>query len=223
MLLLKLIEGIPDASKIPELPALFLPGHNNNRKRILSSSISNRSKDGIKLGDGYPDDGIDYDLLAKDRSQCTPAELDMIRRERNRMHAKRTRDRKKRFMDEMERIIKQLREENALLEEHLLKLSEKYSGTSGEATPSLSSPKLEPYPGHISSLVSLNGEESKSEKSGTTATSEITSTQDCIDSHSKLPPKKRKKIQCFNDSFESNVPTSITTTKISNTTTTLGT
>ena len=43
----------------------------------------------------FPDDGIDYALLSRDRNKCTQAELDQIRRERNRMHAKRTRDRKK--------------------------------------------------------------------------------------------------------------------------------
>jgi len=42
-----------------------------------------------------PVDDIDYELLSKDRSQCTPAELDQIRRERNRMHARRSRERKR--------------------------------------------------------------------------------------------------------------------------------
>ena len=41
------------------------------------------------------DDAIDYDLLSKDRGQCTPAELDQIRRERNRLHSRRSRERKR--------------------------------------------------------------------------------------------------------------------------------
>jgi len=39
------------------------------------------------------------------------------------MHAKRTRDRKRMFMEEMEEIIKQLQDENHLLQEHLNSLS----------------------------------------------------------------------------------------------------
>lgn len=73
-------EDIPDASKIPELPALILPGNSNATTE---------------------EDGIDYALLGKDRSSCSPAELDKIRRERNRMHAKQTRDRKRIFMPQI--------------------------------------------------------------------------------------------------------------------------
>jgi len=132
-------EGIPDASKIPELPTLVLPGHHNNRKREFSS-FADKETNG--KGHGYPDDGIDYDLLAKDRSKCTSTELDKIRRERNRMHAKRTRERKKRFMDEMEGILKQLSDENELLSDHLRILTGKHVSSSGDATPSLASPKI---------------------------------------------------------------------------------
>lgn len=141
-------ESIPDASKIPELPVLVLPGHHNNRK---IPGHDNRKRDFHNLnykeivvnGQEYPDDGIDYDLLARDRSKCSSTELDRIRRERNRMHAKRTRDRKKRFMDEMERIIRQLENENELLCDHLRTLSEKYQVSSGDTTP-LFSPNLGP-------------------------------------------------------------------------------
>jgi len=49
----------------------------------------------------FPNDGIDYALLSRDRNKCTPQELDRIRKERNRMHAKRTRDRKKIFIQEV--------------------------------------------------------------------------------------------------------------------------
>jgi len=133
-------ECIPEASKIPELPALLLPGHHNNRKREYSSVYYNKP---VADGHELPCDGIDYDLLARDRSKCTSTELDKIRRERNRMHAKRTRDRKRRFMDEMDRIIGQLENENELLCDHLRILSEKHLRPSGDATPSLASPKLE--------------------------------------------------------------------------------
>jgi len=43
-------------------------------------------------------------LFQKDRSQCTTQELEMIRRERNRIHAKKTRLRKKRVLQEMEAV-----------------------------------------------------------------------------------------------------------------------
>jgi hypothetical protein len=73
-------EEMPDASKVPELPALILPGQHASKKiRAMSTE---------EVMSDPPSDGIDYDLLGKDRSKCTPEELDRIRRERNRMHAK---------------------------------------------------------------------------------------------------------------------------------------
>lgn len=102
---------IPDPSKLPELPALILPGQHNSKKHKASEDRASK--------EDLPDDGIDYELLGKDRSKCTPAELDQIRRERNRMHAKRTRDRKRLFMEEMAEMCKQLEEENVLLQYHL--------------------------------------------------------------------------------------------------------
>ena len=104
-------EEIPEAAKLPELPALILPGQHNAKKHQDPSAIASR--------EDLPDDGIDYGLLGKDRSKCTPAELDQIRRERNRMHAKRTRDRKRLFMDEMAEMCKNLQEENDILQDHL--------------------------------------------------------------------------------------------------------
>jgi len=47
---------------------------------------------------------MDSELLHKDKSNCTSGELDMIRRERNRMHAKRTRLRKKKMLQELEAV-----------------------------------------------------------------------------------------------------------------------
>uniref|UniRef100_A0A7S2REX0 BZIP domain-containing protein n=1 Tax=Rhizochromulina marina TaxID=1034831 RepID=A0A7S2REX0_9STRA len=53
------------------------------------------------------------------RGKYTPAEREHIRRERNRMHAKRTRDRKKLFLEESERKIAVMEEENAKLRDFL--------------------------------------------------------------------------------------------------------
>ena len=47
---------------------------------------------------------LDKDLLMKDKANCTSSELESIRRERNRMHAKKTRMRKKRMIQEMEAV-----------------------------------------------------------------------------------------------------------------------
>jgi hypothetical protein len=47
---------------------------------------------------------VDHELLTKDKSTCSSTELEMIRRERNRMHAKKTRLRKKRMIQEMEAV-----------------------------------------------------------------------------------------------------------------------
>jgi hypothetical protein len=113
-LLKRSIEDIPDASKIPELPALILSSKKDEDVTDASTNHSNAPN---------PTAGIDYKLLHKDRSTCSPSELDQIRRERNRMHAKRTRDRKRIFMEEMEVMICQLEEENCLLCNHLDKVS----------------------------------------------------------------------------------------------------
>ena len=110
-------EEIPDATKLPELPALILPGQHNSRKHQPADGGNSAQTQAGKQD--LPDDGIDYTLLGKDRSACTPAELDQIRRERNRMHAKRTRDRKRLFMEEMSDMCKRLESENALLSRHL--------------------------------------------------------------------------------------------------------
>jgi len=134
-------EDIPDASKIPELPALILPGQHNNKKKV---NIPFEGATNQYQPHEYPNDGIDYELLGRDRSKCTPKELDQIRRERNRMHAKRTRDRKRIFMEEMEEMIRQLERENHLLEKHLTGIRES-DKLSGVQTPSLVSPNLQPF------------------------------------------------------------------------------
>ena len=125
-LLKRATEEIPDASKIPELPALILPGQHNGKKRNSPEEMTDEdfAASMAMVPEEQQEDGIDYALLGKDRSACSPAELDQIRRERNRMHAKRTRDRKRIFMEEMEVMIKELEDENALLQCHIDKLNE---------------------------------------------------------------------------------------------------
>lgn len=133
---------IPDATKIPDLPVLILPGANSKKRKAL------QMVGGEDADSHYPDDGIDYELLGKDRSTCSPEELDKIRRERNRMHAKRTRDRKRIFMERMEEIMKTLQSENLVLEKHLTEITKDSSSNStslrGTETPSLTSPSLPP-------------------------------------------------------------------------------
>ena len=48
---------------------------------------------------------LDSALMRKDKSDCTPSDLDRIRRERNRMHAKKTRLRKKKMLLELEQLV----------------------------------------------------------------------------------------------------------------------
>jgi len=131
-LLRRSCDDIPDAQMLPELPALILPGQHNAKK--LKSSAPQSQK-------VLSDDGIDYDLLGKDRSKCSAAELDKIRRERNRMHAKRTRDRKRFFMEEMAEMCQKLEDENVLLQSHLDSLNgkEPSDGATSVISPSLSS------------------------------------------------------------------------------------
>lgn len=140
-------DDIPDSSKVPELPALILPGQHASKKITAPTAEAAKSS--------LPDDGIDYDLLGKDRSQCTQEELDRIRRERNRMHAKRTRDRKRLFTEQMSEICRQLEEENELLRKHLSAIDPEYvfsttiswrteDASSLGSTPTTQSPKILP-------------------------------------------------------------------------------
>jgi len=117
VLLKRKVDEIPDATSIPDLPALILPVHSNKKRTHLAMDHSNPHM--TTPMQEYPDDGIDYDLLGKDRSLCTSEELDLIRKERNRMHAKRTRDRKRVFMESMQDIIDNLQHENEILRNHL--------------------------------------------------------------------------------------------------------
>ncbi|CAN0034583.1 unnamed protein product, partial [Discosporangium mesarthrocarpum] len=65
---------------------------------------------------GRPDDSQRLrELVQKDRTECTAEEIEEIRRERNRMHAKRTRDRKKLHLEATEGAIARLEQENVKL------------------------------------------------------------------------------------------------------------
>ena len=55
--------------------------------------------------------------LPKDRSLCSASDLEKLRRERNRMHAKKTRLRKKKMLAEMERIASAIETDIRLLRE----------------------------------------------------------------------------------------------------------
>jgi len=182
-LLQRPLESIPDASKIPELPALILPGQHNSRKRKTMDDTNTDTSQLNVTQHSLPDDGIDYKLLGKDRSKCTPAELDQIRRERNRMHAKRTRDRKRLFMEEMEDVIRKLEAENALLQNHLISLGGEPSTNVTTTEPPLVTPKITPakstkermYEGtaHNNSKLSHNNKQSLcSESNGVKSISE---------------------------------------------------
>jgi len=198
-------EEIPDASQITELPALVLPGHNNYRKKEISC---------ISGGSKYPNDGIDYKLLTKDRSKCTTFELDKIRKERNRMHAKRTRDRKKRFMDEMEKIIKKLESENEVLYNRTQVVNGGNVPQSGNSTPLLSSPNLGPnvpLPSFLNALSEENSDGLKNDRCSVVTTSDTVTISDdgiCINMIESSPAKR----QCIGVSSESRVPISITMT-----------
>jgi hypothetical protein len=82
----------------------------NSVKDYLSEIYSNSMNFSI---DDFSEDIDDSDraLLSKDRSSCTTQDLEMIRRERNRIHAKKTRLRKKRVLQQMEGTILNLEEE----------------------------------------------------------------------------------------------------------------
>jgi len=117
-------EAIPDSSQIPELPALILPGQHASKK--IHTNISTQA---LPVSDD-----IDYELLGRDRSQCSPEELDRIRRERNRMHAKRTRDRKRIYTEKLSELCRQLEDENKLLHEYAKKIDPTYDYTPSPST-----------------------------------------------------------------------------------------
>lgn len=70
------------------------------------------------------------ELSQKTRSECTPEELEQIRRERNRMHAKRTRDRKKLHLEATEGMIARLEQENRKLRHSMKAMGSSSSSSS---------------------------------------------------------------------------------------------
>lgn len=152
-------EEIPDVSNIPELPALILPGQHASKKIKAHMQEHSTADNGVTASSDLSLDGIDVELLGRDRSQCTAEELDLIRRERNRMHAKRTRDRKRIFTEKLAEICRQLEDENALLQEHLKKIDPDYEHppTLQRTTPfssSQSSPRIQPISRNYGSVSS---------------------------------------------------------------------
>lgn len=65
---------------------------------------------------------IDLELMKKNRSECTPEELEQIRRERNRMHAKRTRVRKKAQLEDIQDSIATLEKQNQELMQRISRI-----------------------------------------------------------------------------------------------------
>ena len=75
-------------------------------KDIIAATIEKlRSQISAEVSD---DDEVDVEgsleLLKKNKAGCTPSELEKIRRERNRLHARNTRQRKKKMLFEMESV-----------------------------------------------------------------------------------------------------------------------
>ena len=88
--------------------------HKSNNNNINNASIQdfymNLNKNDINFNQLYFEetqddiDDVDRTILQKDRSSCTAQELEIIRRERNRIHAKKTRLRKKKILNQMEGV-----------------------------------------------------------------------------------------------------------------------
>lgn len=79
-------------------------GGDDSSKRFAAEAIERiKSEISATLSDDEELE-MNSDLLMKDKSACSGADLEMIRRERNRMHAKKTRLRKKKMLSEMESV-----------------------------------------------------------------------------------------------------------------------
>jgi hypothetical protein len=82
-----------------------------------SSSASSKAMLGRSSGDEVKSElgaSDDEEVVKGPRSRCkyAPEDRERIRRERNRIHAKRTRDRRKKFMEDSEKVLNSLTEEN---------------------------------------------------------------------------------------------------------------
>jgi len=101
-----------------------MPGGSKTDAAATGSKLASASLAEI-LGPNHSHAEEDEDLdeapqkRTRRRGKYTPAEREHIRRERNRMHAKRTRDRKKLFLEESQQTIARMEGENARLREFL--------------------------------------------------------------------------------------------------------
>lgn len=104
--------------KETEAGMVALKPQKGKRKRFVSDADELVSNKNAKKTHINWKSGILCDENGQQR-QLSPAELDSLRRERNRVHAKMTRDRKKTFMVTIERTIAQLERENQKMRETL--------------------------------------------------------------------------------------------------------
>ena len=106
----------PQLSKLEEIvdreSAKREPGAGEGDAQRLEMTADGRLKDLAGPGEADAD-------KPKRRGKYTPEERERVRRERNRMHAKRTRDRKKMFLEESEHLIKRLRTDNSRMRSFL--------------------------------------------------------------------------------------------------------
>jgi len=73
-------------------------------------------------------ENIPSDGGVKERKDCSIEELELLRRERNRMHAKRTRIRKKQLVDETNKMIQRLEAQNQQLMDYMKQLEKMTPG-----------------------------------------------------------------------------------------------
>lgn len=112
-------------------------------KTTLVGGGSGKAHINWKTG-AYLDENGEHQQLSSD-------ELETLRRERNRMHAKMTRDRKKVFISSVEKTISELETENGHMREILAKQAMMHSSITPEP-----SPALQPCESTISSVPTLN-------------------------------------------------------------------
>jgi len=148
----KVVDSFLDCSETKKLPTKYLSG---KRKRFFSDSDTvERVPQPLKLiingkttfiGGGKTHinwkSGVYCDDVGVQR-QLTQDQLESLRRERNRMHAKMTRDRKKCFIAAVEKTIEELEMGNQRMRETLTKLT---TGHHAAVTP-ISSPVLGSVP-----------------------------------------------------------------------------
>mmetsp|Transcript_34201 Transcript_34201/g.45214 ORF Transcript_34201/g.45214 Transcript_34201/m.45214 type:complete len:423 (-) Transcript_34201:173-1441(-) len=119
-------------------------------------------------------------LLNKDKDFCTPQELELIRRERNRMHAKKTRDRKKLYLEETENTISRLEEENRKLRDSIQKL-----GTLSLILPVRPAIETNPHVSGAQLLMNVMNDPKKSAAAETDRRNKISDTQSDTNSESE--------------------------------------